>query len=296
MFVMPDAKLVIAAVVLGATAASAQSPATDSLLVSPAWLAAHLNDPSVVVVHVAGNRRDYLNGHVPGARFLWTGTFAPSNPDLSTEMAPIAALDSALEAIGVTDRSRIVLYGPSPQMTARMFMTLDYLGASGRASLLDGGLGAWKADGHQVSTETPAVKRGSFTPRVNRGVIADADAVKSMIEKPATRILDARAPMFYNGDPGGMLRGGHIPSANNIPFNTLLADNGRFKDRAALVEMFKAAGVNQGDQVVTYCHVGQQASLLYFTARYLGFNARLYDGSFEDWSGRMELPVAKPDK
>ena len=91
-----------------------------------------------------------------------------------------------------------------------------------------------------------------------------------------------------------MPRGGHIPSARNIPFSSLVEDsNNKFKSVAALRELFNAAAVKAGDSVTTYCHIGQQASLLYFVARYLGYDAHLYDGSFEDWSRRTELPVEK---
>src|SRR5262249_30421938 len=144
---------------------------------------------------------------------------------------PVAQLDTALEGIGVSDRSRIVIYGAGATMTARLFMTLEYLGAGARTSILDGGLAAWRADARRaVATDVPKIARGSFTPHVNKSVVVDADFVKANIEHAGLKILDARAPQFYNGDPGGMPRGGHVPSALNIPFNTLLLDNGRFKD------------------------------------------------------------------
>jgi thiosulfate/3-mercaptopyruvate sulfurtransferase len=109
--------------------------------------------------------------------------------------------------------------------------------------------------------------------------------------------LDARAAKFYSGaEAGQMPRAGHIPSARNIPFSSLVEDsNNKFKSANTLRELFNAAGVKQGDSVATYCHIGQQASLLYFAARYLGYEAHLYDGSFEDWSHRPELPLVKSD-
>src|ERR1700730_16165275 len=108
-------------------------------------------------------------------------------------------------------------------------------------------------------------------------------------------ILDARAQKFYTGgEAAQMPRGGHIPSAKNIPFSSLVEDpTNKFKSVAALRQLFSAAGVKQSDSVTTYCHIGQQASLLYFVARYLGYDAHLYDGSFEDWSRRLEMPVEK---
>lgn len=96
-----------------------------------------------------------------------------------------------------------------------------------------------------------------------------------------------------------MPRAGHIPHARSIPFSTLVDDStNRFKSAEALRALFTSAGVKPNDSVATYCHIGQQASLLYFVARYLGYDAHLYDGSFQDWSNRRDLAVEKsePDK
>jgi thiosulfate/3-mercaptopyruvate sulfurtransferase len=282
-------------------AGSAQAAKFDTPIVSTQWLADHVNDPSVVVLHLANTRRDYAAGHIPGARFLWINDIAPSTPDLSTELPPVAKLDALLESLGVSDNSRIVVYAPTVStMAARVYMTLDYLGVGDRAAVLDGGLNAWKAEGRAISTDVPNVKAGKFTPHVRADAVVDADFVKANINKAGIRILDARDPGFYaatNTGPmsGGYVRPGHIESALNIPFTTLTDSTGHLKDKATIAGLFTAAGVQPNERVVTYCHVGQQGSLLFLAARYAGYKSSLYDGSFEDWSPRgPDYPVVGP--
>jgi thiosulfate/3-mercaptopyruvate sulfurtransferase len=288
--------LAVAAIALPAVA-QPQAARFDSPIVSTQWLAEHLNDPNVVVLHLATIRRDYTAGHIPGARFLWFNDVAPSNPDLNTELPSVAHLDSLFESLGVSDNSLIVVYGQTiTPIVARVFMTLDYLGASDRAAVLDGGLAAWKADGHPVSIEIPKVARGKFTPHVRSDAVVNAEFVKANIDKPGIRILDARTPNFYSGEGGGGPRPGHVQGAQNIPFTTLTDSTGKMKDRAAISGLFTAAGVQPTDRVVTYCHVGQQASLLFLAAKYVGIKPSLYDGSFEDWSSRDDTPIVGPVK
>ena len=117
------------------------------------------------------------------------------------------------------------------------------------------------------------------------------------MNKSGVAILDARAARFYTGaDAGQMPRAGHIPSAKNIPFSSLVQEStNKFQSVEVWRGLFAAAGVKPADSVTTYCHIGQQASLLYFVARYLGYEAHLYDGSFQDWSNRRELSVEKSE-
>jgi len=282
---------------LAPLAVAAQAPAFDSPMVSPDWLSQHLNDPGLVVVHVASNRREYATGHIPGARMLWFGALAPSNPDLTSELPTVAQIDSLIESLGISDNSRVVVY--SPQLgpsVARAYMTFDYVGFGGNVAVLDGGFNTWKERGLAVSTEPATGKRGKFTPRVNASVVVTGDFVNANLDKPGVKILDARAATFYNGEGGGQPRPGHIPSAGSLPFMSVVDEKGMLKSREAIAQLLTDAGVKPGDRVVTYCHIGQQGSLLYLASRYAGHQTSLYDGSFEDWSGRPELPLVGPVK
>ena len=285
---------------LGQFHASAQvqsQPAIrKSLVVSTEWLAQHLKDDSLVLLQV-GEPDEYKADHIPGARFIQLADIStPRGQGLALELPDIAQLKTTFERLGVSDKSRIVVYFGKDWITptARVFMTLDYLGLGARTSILDGGLPAWRAEARPVTNEVRVPVMGTFKPRPNKQLVVDASWVNANLNKPGVLILDARAAKFYTGEEmGRMPRGGHIPGAKSIPFDSVVEDSNKFKSVEALRQLFNAAGVKKGDSVTTYCHIGQQASLLYFVARYLGYDAHLYDGSFEDWSHRPELPVEK---
>lgn len=266
------------------------------MLVSSAWLREHLNDPSLVILHVGTNRREYKDGHIPGARFLWTQALAFSDPDLTLELPSKEQADTVLRKLGISPKSQIVLCfdGSNVTPTTRIYFTLDYLGLGNQVSLLDGGLDAWKTAGNSVVTEIPGPAEGSFAPAPNANVVAKSDWLKDNVNNPAISIVDARAPQFYSGSGGGMPRPGHLPNAVNIPFSSLVDSINRIKDPASLNRTFQQVGVKPGSRVVSYCHIGQQATMVYFVAKYLGYEAQVYDGSFEEWSGRKDLPLVNP--
>ena len=251
-----------------------------------------------MLLHV-GEKDEFVSGHIPGAQFIsLTDISTPRGQGLTLELPPVDQLKATFEKLGVSDKSRIVVYFGKDWVTptARVFMTLDYLGLGDQTSILDGGLPAWRNKG-PVTTEIAQPKTGNFTPRPNTHLVVDAAWVSANLNKPGVMILDARAPQFFTGaEAGRMPRAGHIPGARNIPFSSLVEESSNmFKDAAILRGLFEGAGVKERNSVTTYCHIGQQASLLYFVARYLGYEAHVYDGSFEDWSRRTELPVVKSE-
>ena len=291
--------LLLAALVGALPLAPLAAPAP--LVVSTAWLADHLQDKNLIVFHIGdrSTRPLYDSTHIPGAQFL-----APLNEfstpraegTLILELPSVATLDSVFESKGISDDSQIVLYFAREYFspTSRAFFTFEYMGLAGRVSILDGGLEAWRKEGRPVTAEVPAVTPSRFTPNPHPELVADAGFVKAHLEDKAVRIVDARDTSFYNGKETRQGRNGHIPGAASLYFGRIVDSSGKFLSPVELKAVFAAAGVQQGQTVVTYCHIGQQASFVWFAARYLGFPARLYDGSFQDWAARTELPVVNP--
>ncbi len=281
-------------VALGSGARRCDAQPSGTIVVSTEWLARHLRDANLVVIHTSGQKSDFDAGHVPGARFLPWQAFTRQRDGLSSELPDPAILDSALEAIGVSDHSRIVVTGGPITNTARLFYTLDYFGLGAQLSMLDGGIDAWREEGRPLERAAAPTSRGTVTLHVQPDKLVDAHWImaKAGLQGGHVAVLDARVPEYFEGMlANNTPRAGHLPTAQNVPYSWLTGELTRFRDRDKLTRLFARAGVTPGDTVVTYCHIGMQASVLYVAARLLGYPAAVYDGSFEDWSRRSELPV-----
>lgn len=270
------------------------------MVVTADWLSQHLSDPSLVLLQI-GEKRDFEKGHVPGAQFLeYDSISTPHGQGLMLELPPVAQLVSVFENLGVSNRSHIILYFGTDRVTptTRVYWTLDYLGLGDRTSILDGGLPAWRSAGKSVVTDTRQPPRGSITPVPRKEIVADAAWVSSHLTEPGITIIDARTHEFYTGkESDGNPRSGHIPGATNLPYLSVVDENtNKFKNPDQLKALFSAAGLKPGNLMVSYCHIGQRATILYFTAKMLGYHAKMYDGSWEDWSHRQDLPIAQGDQ
>jgi thiosulfate/3-mercaptopyruvate sulfurtransferase len=269
-----------------------------SMLVTPEWLAAHLRDPNLVVIGI-GQKSEYDAGHIPGSHFLDYNSIvlkpSPERPN-SYELPPMADLSTIFGNLGVSNDSRIVLYTTKDFIspTTRVYLTLDAMGLGTQASLLDGGYPEWHKDNRPVTTDVQPPKPTKLGPCAQSDVIADVNLVKSSLNKPGVRIVDARTKNFYSGEtPGRNMRPGHIPGAGSLPYLSVVDDAGKFRTPEQIERLLQDAGVKKGDRVVSYCHIGQQATVVYFAARMAGYDARMYDGSFEEWSRLTDLPVEK---
>lgn len=284
----------LALCLLLATFAAAQDTPklrTD-MLVSTDWLAEHVKDPNVIVLQFSRYRAEFDRGHIPGARFLGSNELIDNNKETTFELPPVAELKKTLEKVGVTDKSRIILYGTqSPATTTRAYFTLDYLGLGDRTAILDGGIEKWKAEKRAISTDAPKITPSKLTVHLNPQVVAKYDEVRKDADSssPAALLLDARPMSRY--------KDGHLAGATDLFWvDTLTSrDVPQWKSPDELRKMFETAGFKPGSKIITYCEVGQQASHAYFTARYLGYDVALYDGSFDEWTSSKDAPVIKGD-
>lgn len=256
---------------------------TDTLLVSRAWLSTHLSDPGLVVVHVDRTRTAYDAGHIEGSQFLPLASIVIDRDGIPTELPPVAQLDSVLESVGIGDDMRVIITG-DPLAAARLFFTLDYLGHAHQAALLDGGTDKWVAGGWPVVSQPTPARHATLTPDPQPELVVNATWVKEHLGATGVVFVDAR--------PGADFSAGHIPGARSI-FWQLTRDGSppALQSEPWLLGLFYGAGVLTGAQVVTYCRSGMQASFDYFVARYLGFDTKMYDGSWAEWSQLPGAPV-----
>jgi len=264
------------------------------VLVDVNWLNENLSKPNLVVLQVNTLRLDYEKEHIAGARFLWPGWLAPDSPEGSYNAPDPAKATTILQGLGVSSNSHVVVchvrneIGPA----ARMFLTLEHLGLKGKVSFLNGGLEAWKQAGYPVTREVPTVKKGNFKAKP-AGLLVDRFYVQERLNTGTSTIVDARLKRFYDGDPSGYPRDGHITGAKNIPYTELINSTNFFKPADSLRQYFTPVAPAKDKELVSYCFIGQSASVVYLAGRALGYNMKLYDGSMQEWSRIEECPMEK---
>src|SRR5579862_3569903 len=235
---------------IGSMAPARQDPPLDAV-VSAEWLMHHHDDPDLVILQVS-RTADYDKEHIVGARRVEPGGLdGEMGPTMDMSALPAeSTLHKNLERLGVSDRSHvIVVSGPNGiATTTRVLFLVRYAGLD-RASLLEGGIAAWKRAGYPVTSVAPTVVAGHITTHVQPVLVADYAYVQAHLKSPHNPIVDARTPEYYSGPlPAGMMGSsgmapGHIPGAVSLPFNSLLDSAGLLLDPAAIRARFRAAGV-----------------------------------------------------
>lgn len=275
----------------------AVAPKEQPILVSPQWVHEHLTDPDLVVLQVNFLKYDYKKEHIAGARFLWPDWLVFDTPEGAFNVPDAKRATAVLRELGISKNSKVVLCHVRNEVTvtARMFLTLEQLGLRGQVSYLNGGLEAWKKAGFAVTQAVPPVKKGNFKAKLS-DVIVDRNHVLQSLRSDTSVVVDARMKRFYDGDPTGNPRDGHITGALNIPYPDLLDSLNAFKPLDQLEAQFAPVVPDKKKELVAYCFIGQTASVVYMAGRLLGYRMRLYDHSLQEWSRRDELPMEKTKK
>jgi thiosulfate/3-mercaptopyruvate sulfurtransferase len=284
----------LAASATSSSKATAHGPA--DMLVQTSWLAAHLADKNLVILHVGTDRNSYDAAHIPGARFLALSEIAVSRNGIPNELPAVNDLKTTFERLGVGDHSRVVLYGDMLGLfAARAYFTLDYLGHGSSTALLDGGLEKWSREFGAVRTIPANVATAKLTVHPHPELIIELPALRPIVSNHTAVLIDARPPADYLGaaSGNGIPRGGHIPGAKNVFWAETLVtrENPVFRPAAEIRAKYTAAGAKPGAKVIVYCQTGIQAAHDYFTLKLTGFRPVLYDASFFDWSNTFGTPI-----
>jgi thiosulfate/3-mercaptopyruvate sulfurtransferase len=274
------------------------------VLVSTDWVADHLNDPNVRIVESNEDPLLYPSGHIPGAvQVDWATDL---NDQVRRDYVQKEAFEALNSKIGVTPSTTVVFYGDKNNWWATYAFWVYQLFGHTNAKVMDGGRLKWEKDGREMTRDVPSYAATSYTApaRDDAKIRAFKDQVLKHQEagKP---LVDVRSPAEYSGEKThmpeypqeGVLRGGHIPGAKNVPWaRAANPDDGTFKPADELKAIYEEEqGLKSGDDIIAYCRIGERSSHTWFVLTYLlGYpNVRNYDGSWTEWGNSVNVPIEK---
>lgn len=286
------------------TGSVGEPAATMDTLVTAEWLSQHIGDPDLVVLDCTvlveqteegrlrnvNGRASYEAGHIP------TAGFADLMGDLSDRDSPLQfaipapeQFAAAMQALGVGDDTRVVLYDSNGSVwAARVWWMLRWIGFD-RAAVLDGGLKAWTAAGQPLSTEPVTRAARQLSVAVRPELIADRDEVFAAIEDERVRVIDSLPEAHYRGEMSMYARPGHIPGASNVSVFSLVDESGRYRPLDELAWLFD---FDHDSRAITYCGGGIAASASAFIMTRLGFeNVAVYAASLQEWAADPANPL-----
>jgi thiosulfate/3-mercaptopyruvate sulfurtransferase len=283
------------------TAAGFGEFAHPERLVSTAWLADHLQDESIVVVESDEDVLLYESGHIPGSvKVDW---HTDLNDPVTRDYVDGAAFARLLGGLGIARDTTVVIYGDKSNWWAAYALWVFTLFGHEDVRLLDGGRAKWIAEDRPITrdrtertpVEYPVVERDDTVVRAFR---------EDVLAHFGSPLVDVRSPLEYSGErttapeypEESALRGGHIPTAVNIPWAKAAAENGTFRSRAELEAIYRdGAGLAADADVIAYCRIGERSSHTWFVLTHLlGYtNVRNYDGSWTEWGSAVRVPIVR---
>lgn len=278
-------------------------------LATTQWVADHLNDSNVRLLEVGWDRSEFNAGHIPNAVAAWQ--YADMHRNDEREIPNKSAIEDMLSKAGITNNDMVILYGGFGNLIAVMaFWVLKIYGHL-NVGLLDGGRQKWLVEGRPLNTEIPSPEPTRYIARQpDMRLRADKDVIIGVMGKPGYVLVDARPEDMYSGEnAAGVARGGHIPTATNIPAARILDDqggfagwqtpttnsDGTFKSFDELRLLFSAKSITPEKKVITYCLRGGLSTHMWFAlTQLLGYpNVIEYDRSWLEWGNLEDVPVEK---
>ena len=280
----------------------AHADANPNAVVSADWLERNLTNPRVKLIEVTVEEGAYARGHIRNAvEFRWHTDFVD---EVNRDIVSRSEFTKLAQQAGINRDSIIVLYGDDSNWFAAWGAWIFKMYGAKDVRLLDGGRAKWEADGRAMTPIVPTPAKGNFRASAPDQKLRAflPEVVRVAKKEQRTRLVDIRSADEFSGKifaPPGFdelaIRAGHIPTAVNVGWKSTLNADGTFKSKAELARVYRSVGIDGRTPIITYCRIGERAAHSWFVlSEILGYNVKLYDGSWTEYGNSVGVPIANP--